>query len=293
MSDKLMWFGSYSGVFKWIPVPDSGIDTSNIGYSEVIQFDDGSANVVGAPGSHRVFEMTWGVREATGASGLDIVKAFSQGVYGTGPFFFADPYNYHTNVLPPSWAAPYLASSHGYWPNPIPSVMPSTSSSGTPGYDQPQLGALWSGLTGSPVGDVLYIPIPPGFTLHIGFRAFNQNGRIDVGYWNGSSVINSVTPELFTSPNRFTNSYSGDTYSPGVALQLNPNSNTSLSILSGMAQLWENGYTPSYTGDWHPGQGNLGVKFDRSAIPETYVMADRYGNRTLKGLSATLVEVVP
>ena len=113
MSDKTMWFGTLYEVgagasstitkakMSLVPVPDPGVQMGSEGYAETIDFEYGGADVVSSPQTHRVYEMAWSARANGMSAGLDLIKRYSQRGFGPGLIYFADPFNYETNLLPP------------------------------------------------------------------------------------------------------------------------------------------------------------------------------------------------
>lgn len=312
MSSKKMWIGTlYSGNLpgtssstvnarmSWVPAPDPGMAAGGAGYSELLEFENGGADVVAAAGTHRVYEMDWGVREASGAQGLDIIRNYSQKLYGPGLIYFADPMVFDQNLLPPAWASPGLIEQG--WKN-IYSVTPTYSNVSTNSYLQPNRKAVFAVTTTAAAvptaaNQVAVIPIPPTHTLHLGFSAAaTGTGVIRVRPINADGSYASTTDLTLltdTSSTRMNATFSGATYKAiEIYITRTSSAASTVTITSGMAQLHPTGSSPTLTGDHIAGAGNTGCRFAEAAIPESYTLVDQSGRpRHLKGLSATLVEV--
>lgn len=147
-------------------------------------------------------------------------------------------------------------------------------------------------------GDVPYalIPIPPGYTLHMGATG-SATGTAHVRVHAFNSPGNPASPALSsqltllssTGATRMNASWSGSSYQyvkVFLARTAYTAAGDTITLSSMMAQLWPTGTSPTLTGNFIPGQGHRGLKFADSAIAEQYVMT----NRHLKGLSTRLVE---
>lgn len=282
------------------PMPSTGADMGSEGVSEDITFEYGGADVVASPQSHRVYEMSWGTREATGASGLDVIKRYSQGAFGRGLIYFADPFNYTTNLLPPAWAEPALIGRG--WKN-IYDTEPVLNNTLNSAYNQPIQSATWnitSATNATPTDKrgFCVIPIHPDYYLNVGFTgSATGTGVVRVRPINldGSyAATTDLTLISSSSSARFNNTtFSGSTYKAvEIYFTRTSSATSSVTVLSAMAQLWRSGYTGhSDPVNFHPGQGNTGCRFLSTAIPEDYIVSDGISRRHLKGLAATLVEV--
>lgn len=314
MSDKKIWFGTIYGTdrpgtssdtsnskMSWIPAPDTGMEASSAGYSEALEFENGGAAVVASSATHRNYGFDWNLSEASGAQGLDIVKNYQQKLYGPGLLYWSNPMIYDQNVLAPSMAAPGLIEQG--WPN-IYSAAPTFFGGGLVGaFEQPRRTATFvitEAVGVPPVGKnaIQVVAIPPTHVLWLGFNGTVGGGTAVVMVRPILANGNYATAVPLTllgdaSSTRMNTSFSGATYK-AVEIYLARTSAVSSNIIlrSGTAQLWPIGVTPTLTGNFIHGQGDTGLKFTSSAIPETYIMVDQSGApRHYKGMSADLTEV--
>lgn len=111
------WFGNLRRA-GYFPAPNSGMDADSIGVSDQMDFANGGAYVAQSAGTHREFNLSWGVQEK---SVMNFLKDYRNGVHGTGLLYMVDPFA--ANALPPHWANPGLTCEG--WPSLVgPSVKP-------------------------------------------------------------------------------------------------------------------------------------------------------------------------
>lgn len=289
---------SVNAKMSFIPAPDSGMEAGSSGYSELLEFENGGADVVASAGTHRTYEMEWGLREASGATGLDIVRNYQQKMYGPGLIYFADPMIFDQNCLPPAWATPGLIEQG--WKR-ISSAVPTFSNVSSNIYSQPARKAVFT-ITGAAsiiptaANQMAVLVIPPTHRLHLGFSAARTNtGVIRVRPINLDGSYASVTDLTLltdTASTRMNAIFSGATYKAVEIYITHTAADTStVTITSGMAQLWPIGITPTLTGPHISGSGNTGCKFTSDSIPESYTLVEQGRARHLKGLVASLTEV--
>lgn len=306
-----MWFGTLYGPsgpgtsntstvakMRRVPIPSAEMQAGSDGYSEPLDFEYGGADIVSAPETHRVYEMTWGTREASGTAGLDIIARYAQKQYGSGLIYFADPYNYGTNLLDPVLASPGLIEQG--WRN-IFDTTPTFAPVGTNAYDQPLRKATWSVTTAAndlPADPrhVRVVPIHPDYTLHIGFSgAATGTAVLRVRPINADGSYAATTDLTLlseTASTRLNATFAGSSYKAvEIYITRTSSATSTLTLASGMAQLWPTGATPTLTGNWVSGQGNTGCKFGEAALPQEYIFVDNGRSYRLKGMSTTLVEV--
>lgn len=273
----------------WVPCPDTGMDAGAQGYSELMNFENGGADIVSAAATHRVYDLEWGTRSGSGSMGLDVIRSYQQRVFGPGLIYFADPMNYETNLFPPHWGTPGLAGV-GWKPiaanaaNTFPNVT-------TNAFGYPKRAFTTPSRTASKptiASEIAVIPVPPGYSLWFCFRNAPGTGTAGTIWWQGINLDGSYATALSTAPAEAgavaVNSMSGNAYK---AVEFWVQGATAL--VSCMARLYPIGATPPSlsTAQHVPGAGNTGCKFTSAAIVEKYVMT----NRTLKGMSTQLTEV--
>lgn len=107
---KQMWMGNEQR-FQWVPAPSTGMQVTNAGFYERIDYQNGRVGVVRSMQTHKEFNMDFPLQEAAGLEGLDVFQKYASGFYGdmdSNPIFFADPMNYDQNLFPMGWSAPGL-----------------------------------------------------------------------------------------------------------------------------------------------------------------------------------------
>lgn len=118
------WFGNLTKA-GYHPAPSSGMDADSVGFSDRLDFQNGGAYVAQTQGTHREFNLSWGVQEK---SAMQWLSDYRNGVNGTGLLYMVDPFA--TNALPPHWATPSLTC--GDWPSLVsPSVQPTQTGAAT------------------------------------------------------------------------------------------------------------------------------------------------------------------
>lgn len=282
---------------QWVPCPDTGMGAGAEGYSELLAFENGGADVVSSGATHRVYDMDWGTRSGSGTAGLDVIRSYQQKQFGSGLIYFCDPMA--GNLFPPNWATPHLVLQG--WPNIArrdeATLIPNTVNPTT----QPQAGVSFNLLNVPNVAlptqarHFAVIPIPPTHTLRLGFTgSVTGGGAIRVRPISTTGVYQTTvtaTP-LSVSSGQITNlSYSGATVSAVEVWIAGGGAGISgtVTLYSAHAQLVPNSNPGPTTisGSYVPGAGHSGCKFTSAAIVESYVMADR----TLKGMATQLTEV--
>jgi hypothetical protein len=304
-----LWFGNQQR-FQWAPMPSAGIQRRNVFADESSTLDRGGAFSSRSVGRHAEFDFSFGAREARGATGLDVYQEYATGLWddyatsinGFNPknmIYFADPMSMRSNLFPPHWASPVLSLSGDY--PPLLSTLFRHDPTAANSYRQPPRSLSFSiphaALTlPTNVAQRFIIPIPPGHTLHWGW-----SGAADLGnpalraeaHHNagGATLVQMASPLSVTSATRMNQTINGDTYDYATFGLARPDaSNHNALVVSMMAQIWPNGYSPTLTGNHVGGVGQTGCVMMGDMIEE-YVQADDPGDRRLKGLSFGLLEV--
>lgn len=313
---RYLWFGNTQKM-QWLPMPSTGMGKSNTFNTESGTYENGGGWGRRSGGSHKVYGFEFGVREASGANGLDMYTQYASGYYGSFPqssgtrgsdlMYFADPSTFDQNVLPPHWATPALALQGDSFHHIGPFASRANTLANT--YDQPPVTVTYS-VTATTHSDSwtsprrrIIIAIPPTHRFSfgwsgtrtgaagIGYTLYNHNGtRTDVATPIGP-INNGTLPARIGSLE-----VSGQT-AYAVELYLKSDSSRGVSIVSMMGQLipeWNLTEPTGGQGGRHiQGLGHTGCMFVDEAIVESYQMIDTYQGRSvhLKGLSTTLKEV--
>lgn len=314
VSDKRMWFGTLypsqqNGTastgsvaeMRWVPAPDTGMEATSNGYAELIQFENGGADVVRSSASSRSWSMDWSLGEASGMQGLDIISRYSRGEFGPGLIYWADPMNFDQNLFAPSFASPGLIGRG--WPN-IYTNAATVSNNATAAFDRPRTQAQWSitqAANTPPTGKnaIQTIPIPPTHTLWLGFSgvltgaaAIGIRPILPGGGYGTTTYVSAVLNPANNTQLQNALQFQGILYTAvEVFLARTTSAASTVTLTSAMAQLWPQGVAPVLTGNHIAGQGNTGAKFSSDASPETYIMVDQSGTpRHYKGMSLDLIE---
>ena len=167
-----MWFGTRE-YMQWIDTPKAGADVSPDSWSAGGTLLNGGGWQKNAFASHKTYRFAW--RDSSARIAAQIMHSYRDGTWGEGLIYFVDPLTYTTNILPKGWADPSLAARGGA--SLIPGVIPTVSKK-APGLDTPQdfrlqnYPLMWANYAipaGAPrTGKRLFVPIPEGFSLHLG-----------------------------------------------------------------------------------------------------------------------------
>lgn len=287
----------------WINAPQSGMTASSAGWINETQLLNGQVHIKRSQGSHRRFEMGWlGALNAPELEdSLHTIKDFADGIYGTGPFFWNDPYATQSNMFSPAWAAPAI-SVNTDWEAICPDnvgvtkeVVTTASISSLVGnntYNYPPTTAKFTA-PGSPTleSDKFTFYIPDGYTLWVGLHGHHgTTGKAYVKPYNNGTAGTAVelTPLGVNTATRFNvsiNSTAADKaefYLAKVA-----SGQCTFHIVGIMAQLLPTGTTPT-TGDFIAGRGTTGLEF--ASFPEIEYYSANMNNGQV-GMSVSLVEV--
>lgn len=302
-----LWFGNEQR-FQWVPMPSTGIQRRNVFSQESGTLDRGGAFSTRSVGRHAEFDFSFTSREATGLTGLDIYQEYATGVwdnYATtisgfdrkNLLYFVDPMVMRSNIFAPHWASPMLALSGDY-----PLIGTATTHAATAAnvYRQPSRTITFSVTHTSQtlpptLGQRFIIPVPPGHTLRWGWSGSvtgNAVLRAEAHHATGGATlaVNSAPLSATGSP-RMDQSINGDTYDyVTFGLSRTLSTASTASVTSMMAQIWPNGTTPVLDGTHFGGLGQTGCVMMDDMV-ESYIQADDFGNRRLKGLSFGLLEV--
>lgn len=300
-----VYFGNDS-YQTWIKAPKTDMDASNTGYSSEVDFLNGGASVRRSNGNHKVLAMSWfGQMNGTDASqDLSIIKDFYDGLYGSAPFYWLDPYAINSNLMTPNWAAPMLAEKD--WQSLSSTITPTfTTASYSNGY--PMKYASYA-LTGSYVGDrKMTIIIPSGYKLNFGWHStsagisaasaagiritpYLRSTGAATTVQNPESLLAGTTQRVSTVTTAGSMAeFDGSTYSKVDIYIANGSASAStLAIVAMIAQIAVSGSTPA-TGKFISGRGTGKLEF--SAAPSTTYLSANINNGAIE-VSATLIEVI-
>lgn len=256
MTENKMWFGTRE-YMQYIPCPDSGADFSSVGWSSgVVQYLNGGSFIRNSDTAHKVFGMSWNM---AAREDLQPLFDYAAGVYGSAPYYFIDPMAADLNVLPEWWAAPRMATSDA--PLLVGEALPNKIPTPANSFGYPTSGVLYT-VGGSDVSNTLFIPIPPGKTLHIGVHGLNTStASIYMSPVTAGGVLtgSNLTMLPVSTSTRFNASV--DSSSGAVGVELSVAGTGSLGLYGIMAQILDTGVTPEL-GGFIGGQGHSGVTFN-------------------------------
>lgn len=292
-----VYFGN-TNFQTFIEAPLSGLKASSSGYSSTTNLLNGRSFVKRSSGATRTFSPSWvGPMNSTVlADSLNTIKNFADGVYGTGPVYWLDPYAIETNLLPPHWAAPGLGKE---WPalNSItPTITTLAGTSNVYANDFPQSYATYVGSASSTARSIDII-IPPGYHFHFGWHAtasgisaLTAPGYYVTKYLRTTNQAVAGFPEFPLSmtaggTTRTNLVIDGATHSR-VRITFTASSSATTSVVGAIAQILPTA-TPT-TGKFITGRGTSALQFASPVEIEYYSSAINNGQI---GLSTTLVEV--
>lgn len=277
-----MWFGTqdYS---LWVPTPLSGADVSPKAWGDNGTLLNGSGYALNSFNSHKEYNFSW--RQSSSREVAQRMKSFFDGSYGRGKIYFIDPLTMDMNVLPARWADPSITCDFE-GPRLVPGVDPtSVANSGFETFGLPVRAAQFNLAGATPVSSTapvlndsnsVYIPIPDGYTLHLGANYSSTSSLAGVYYTpiSQGGVATSTSYRLIpldNATNVLSNSYSKQPGIIGVRVWIGKTSSTTATVTVGgmSAVLYPTGVNLlDREPRWYGGQGNAGVRF---AGPPTYI----------------------
>lgn len=288
---RCFWFGTEEHM-EWFATPLQGADSTPQAWGAEGTLLNGGGWGMNSWGSHKQYTYEW--PQASSPETAQKMKSYRDGTYGRGLLYFLEPGIYRTNVLPAHWADPSMAV--GFEAPPLVyDVTPSgVNTSGSAAIGLPVQSAYYpslGGATTSPtLGSSVFIPIPQGYTLHVGaYYSATGSGSVFVtpvnnnGTW-GAAV--PITPQANSSTALVTQSFEN---LRGVRLWVgrSTSANSTITLAGMIAKLVETGKSVDVSGGWIGGQGHSGCRF--SGTPSYVTNSPIEGGRV--GFAATFKEV--
>jgi len=274
-----MWFGT-RGYMRWIKCPAVGVDASKVGWETNTQLLNGKKYVRRSVSSHKEYQLTWNLAPR---SELQPIMDYADGVYGTGKIYWVDPFAMDRNMFPIDWSVPSQGGYDGVILNggeSRPELIPTPANSNR----YPAESVQYTVTSGAWVPEI-WLPIPEGYTMHLGFHGVaGTGGTVTYGVTNGSSVgsFTALTPLSVSGITR-TNASVSSTTGDGVIIKLGGSGTLTMTALT--AVLVPTGVSVSLTGAFISGMGNAGCVFGSQPVLEQYSAAlDKVG------LSLNLIE---
>lgn len=255
MARNHMWFGT-QGYMKWVPCPAINVRIGTEGWGESGTYLGGGGYAKNSVSSHKVFDFNWNT-----ASREEVysVLDYAEHIYGTGLIYFLDPFAMDTNALPAAWAQPGIRDEGS------PSLLttnaqPTTTATAANSLNLPAHRATYAVANN---GRTLFVPVPPGYTLHFGWvGSVTGSGAVQA---NGTAVApTAIGASAITWATRTTD----------TTIRLWGSGNVNIDGM--IAQVLPNGKAPTTT-KWVSGRGHSGCRFQ--------------GRPSVTGLSAALDKV--
>lgn len=275
MSDRTIYFGTQD-YMTFIPCPLVDMARGLNGWNENGTFLNGGGYSRSSRAGHRIYNMAWPKK---GHSDLYELHAFANGDFGTGLIYFIDPFASSTNVMPQAWSSPWMACEDG-GPNLAgrgeaePTLITTPSNT----YRYPINAAQYT-LDGTETPLSVWVPIPTGYTLHLGAHgAATGSGAVTVTPdGSGSSNLTLLGANTPTLTNY---TLAGPT---GVTVAIDGTGTLDLYAVVGF--ILKTGASAP-TGYWRPGEGHSGCEFVGFPTDTGYSAVF-----DLRATSATLKEV--
>lgn len=275
-----MYFGTRERM-TWVKCPAFNADLSTQGWGTSGTYLNGGGYVRGSLTRHKVFQFAWNLAKS---EDIRSILDYSTGMYGEGPIYFLDPFAVSQNVLPMYWSAPRLAKEDA--PVLIKDQRPTLVTTGTNTFGYPTKSAVYT-LTSASRSAELFIPVPEGYTFHLGVHG-TATGTAKVSVTpvglNGNVTTAQTAPVMTVDTSQRTNTAISSV--SGVTLSL---TGAGVITLAGLiAQILPDGQDVA-TGGFISGQGNSGVRFEPGSITLTGYSSPEA--QDLQGATATLREV--
>ena len=271
----MIYFGN-KGSMRWVKAPTVDFDASRVGWTSQVQFLNGGTSIRSSVASHANASLAWGLMSNEEAR--EILRPLRSGQ----PVYWVDPFV--DNQLPQAWAEPWRAGYDG----PIldnsdvrPKLTPQSAMNNYPTEAADYtLTADTAGLRKS-----VWLPIPPGYTMHIGATGQIMSGTAQLQIQSDSGSPYNMTFSDPASADPYTVSINGGSGGNGVTFRLVGNG--VLRLRSIMAHLAPTGSQPRSDG-FVEGEGMAG------ALPAAQPSESRYSavlNGQNRTVSVRLVEV--
>lgn len=282
---RIMHFGPI-GHMKPIKMTQPGTPFTPVGYSESQQYLSGRKGMRRSLGQH--FEYDFAFRGER--HDVRHLLNCANGMFGPGPFYFIDPVWQDENVLPAHWSMPSLGAEGAppIYGEARPTLTPMPANDGT----WPANGALFTYDANADLSD-LYIPIPPGMTLHFWYAGTANRVKVQRHVGSSASTEHTPTPSdpalplASQAPLSIANSGGVD----GVKIKLTLTAGNPSATIYGMRAVLLPSGTSVTTLDetgFLGGMGHTGCQFEAHPLITPYMATP---TRKVIGVTARLIEV--
>jgi len=237
-----------------VRAPSINMPSSKQGYFNKVDFLNGGTSIRRSRAAHKNYTMSWNlINRDEGRKILDL----ADGIYGSGPIYIHDPISSDRNVLPQWWATPAQGLSDGLALNNATRGEATATLANTLGFPPESIRyVVEPGVTRQ-----IWVPIPAGYTAHVGAYGSDGTGGTVVATPTISALVSDTPVTLtlldVTDDSRFNQTFDSSQYN-GFFLSLGGDGTVTLSGI--MVQVLETGVTPE-TGGFISGQGNSGLQF--------------------------------
>ena len=237
-----------------VRAPSVNLPSSKQGYFNKVDFLNGGTAIRRSQASHKLYTMTWNSLDRDEARK---VLDLADGIYGRGPVYVHDPIAADRNVMPQWWATPSQGLYDGLVLNDGERGEAVVTPANTLNFPTESVRyVVDEGRTRR-----VWVPIPPGYTAHVGAYGFDGTGGTVVATPTVDALASGAPVTLtlldVTDNSRFNQTFNSSLYD-GVELSLGGSGTVTLSGI--MVQVLETGVTPA-TGGFISGQGNSGLQF--------------------------------
>jgi hypothetical protein len=289
MASKVYFGNAYKQM--WIKSPNSGMNASSKGWGVETELLNGRTSIRHSMASRRVLSPSWvgSMNAADLSDSLQSIKDFADGIYGTGPYYWVDPFAANTNILPPHWAAPMLTEND--WPNLASSLTPSFNISPV-ANNYPMKYTSYVTPDNYVSTNKLTLIIPTGYKLAFGWHGVTGGATIGVRIVpykrSDGTADTALNPTMITAGGlvRTNTNISGTTYSR-VDIFLATTTASELSITGMIAQIIPSANSVA-AGGFLSGRGTTSLEFSSKPTIEYYSSNINDGQI---GMSAEWIEV--
>lgn len=263
----------------------SELPLNSAGFSNVIPLRNGGADVVRSWAHHKELDLSWsGTMDDIG-----VFFDYANGFYGTGLLYLTVPSADRRNLFSPNWAAPKLIAND--WPE-IYDTDGTPSATATNSYNQPTISMTYTTTAVVPTKK-FFIPIPADKTLRLGWSGSKtSSGAVYYRPVNADGTPGTPVALTALSPTASTRLNASVAGSTCIGVEVYLYGAGTVTIASLMAQLWPTAITPPLTGNFQPGRGYSGFKFEDT--PSMSIIQDTdstNGSLEVMNMNATLIEV--
>lgn len=268
-----IWFGTKEHA-QWVECPRINMDAGKVGWETITKFLNGGSYVRRSTTAAREYILEWGLKSR---DALRPIMDYADFLYGAGDIYWCDPMAMDKNMLPAYWAAPFMNGVDGPLVSSTTRPVNTDLLTSTNGYPTRR-----GGIHGT---HSIYIPIPPGYTAHVGVHSDVAMG----GTLRVHTTINGVrqvSPTTLTALTTASTTRTNATFAAAVANRGIEIENVGNVVYSGMiVQILKTG-TSVAAGGFISGQGHSGLQF--AAQPSYFEYSA--GNDLVQA-SAQLIEV--